>query len=191
MVVLASQSPRRREILTSAGIPFEVRASGVDEVRLPGEEPAAYVLRLASEKAQVAVRDEREFVLAADTTVVCEGEVLEKPGGFEDACRMLTLLSGREHEVLTGVCLYHAGRHWSAVETTRVRFLPLSQLEIRAYVSTGQPMDKAGAYGIQGLASRYIDRIEGCYFNVVGLPVSRVWRLLREAGYGDPGGSGA
>jgi septum formation protein len=183
MLVLASQSPRRREILAAAGIPFVVRPSGVEEAPEPGEPPADYAARLALDKARAVPARPEEYVLGADTIVVIEGQILEKPSSPADAARMLRLLSGQVHEVMTGVCLLHAGREFRAVETTRVSFIPLTEAEIEAYALSGEPMDKAGAYAIQGLASRFIDRVEGCYFNVVGLPVSRVYRMLRAAGF--------
>lgn len=183
MLILASQSPRRRELLAAAGFAFSVRPSGVEEIHRPGESPAQYVERLARAKALSVCGDGAEWVLAADTTVVCGGAILEKPADAADARSMLRALSGRMHEVLTAVCLRHQGHSWSAVESTRVWFVELPEPDIDAYVDTGEPMDKAGAYGIQGAASKFIPRIEGCYFNVVGLPVARVRLLLAEAGY--------
>lgn len=188
MLILASQSPRRQELLRQAGIPFQVSVPGVPEVRLEGESPAAYVERLAREKALAAAAGPEDWVLAADTTVVLDEHVLEKPADPADAARMLRLLSGRRHQVLTGVCVRRGGRLWSAVETTEVEFSPLTGEEIQAYAHSGEPLDKAGGYAIQGRASRFIPRIEGCYFNVVGLPVARVYHLLREAGYHLPFG---
>lgn len=183
MIVLASQSPRRKEILTRAGIPFVVRVSGIEEVPAPGEPPSDYVLRLAREKAAAIPADPDEYVLAADTTVVVDGQLLEKPHSELDAARMLTLLSGRDHQVLTGVCLRHQRHAWSQVESTTVTFAPMTDDEIRAYASSGEPFDKAGGYAIQGLASKFITRVEGCYLNVVGLPVATVYALLKQAGY--------
>lgn len=189
MLVLASQSPRRREILSQAGLPFVVRVPGVEEVRAPAESPTEYVRRLARDKARAAAAGASEFVLAADTVVVVDNIVLEKPrpdnaaGSGESAEQMLRRLSGRDHVVLTGVCLLHEGQERVHVETTRVRFSALSDDEIRDYCASGEPLDKAGAYAIQGLASKFIEGIEGCYFNVVGLPISLVYRLLKEAGY--------
>ncbi|MBA3973055.1 MAG: septum formation inhibitor Maf [Candidatus Solibacter sp.] len=183
MIVLASQSPRRREILLNAGFQLVVRPANVEEIPLRAEDPAAYVLRLAREKAAAAAADPEEFVLAADTTVAAAGHILEKPHSAQDAARMLRLLSGRTHQVLTGVCLRHRRREWSGVESTHVRFSILTEPEVLAYAASGEPMDKAGGYAIQGLASKFIDRIEGCYFNVVGLPVSLVYRFLKQAGY--------
>jgi septum formation protein len=183
MIILASQSPRRREILANAGFRFEVRVSGLHEEREPDESPADYVERLARDKARAVGAAPEEWVLAADTTVVVDGAVLEKPADAADAARMLRLLSGRAHEVLTGVCLRRAGGEWVAVERTRVEFIALTPRQIDDYVASGEPFDKAGGYAIQGLASRFVRRIEGCFFNVVGLPVSRVGQLLAEAGY--------
>jgi septum formation protein len=178
-LVLASQSPRRRELLTTAGFSFEVRVRPVEEVRRAGEAPEAYVRRLAQAKAEASWIDADEIVLGADTVVVLDQDVLEKPQDLADARRMLTLLSGREHTVITGICLRHVrGRDVDHVSTA-VRFLPLSAAEIDAYVASGEPMDKAGAYAIQGLGSKFVERIDGDFFNVVGLPVSRVYRYLQ------------
>jgi septum formation protein len=183
MLVLASQSPRRKDLLSAAGLTFTVRVPEIPEVRRVGESPRDYVERLAREKALAVAANPGEIILAADTTVVVDDEVLEKPSSPGDAVRMLRLLSGREHEVMTGVCLRSPGALASGVEVTRVRFVPLTEDEIAGYVASGEPMDKAGAYAIQGLASKFIDRVEGCYFNVVGLPVARVYRMLKEAGH--------
>jgi septum formation protein len=180
MLVLASQSPRRREILERAGIEVTVRVSGVPEERLPGEHPVEYVRRLARAKAEAVPCQSTEVVLAADTVVVLDEEVLEKPRDIEDASRMLQMLSGREHRVITGICLRHETGLLCDSAETLVRFVALSKAEIEIYAHSGEPMDKAGAYAIQGLASKFIDRIEGCYFNVVGLPVSLVYRHLKE-----------
>ncbi|HWR52237.1 MAG TPA: Maf family protein, partial [Bryobacteraceae bacterium] len=180
MLVLASRSPRRQEILATAGIPFSVRPADIDETALFGEPPRDHVLRLAREKAAAVQARPGEIVLGADTVVVVEGEILGKPTDSTDATRMLGLLSGRVHEVLTGVCLRSERGLICDAETTRVRFVPLTPEDIDAYVGSGEPMDKAGAYAIQGLAGKFIDRIEGCYFNVVGLPVALVWRRLQE-----------
>ncbi len=180
MLILASQSPRRRELLTIAGFDFIVRARPVTEIRAPGESPEAYVRRLAREKAEAARSAAHEIVLGADTTVVVDEHVLEKPIDAEDARRMLRLLSGREHTVMTGIALLHGDRSIVDVESTRVHFVKMSEAEINAYVSSGEPMDKAGAYAIQGLASKFIDRIEGCYFNVMGLPLALVYRGWKE-----------
>lgn len=185
ILILASQSPRRREILTFAGIPFEVRVSGVPEVRNPSESASAYVQRLAREKALAVPRHPGEIVLAADTTVVIPGApetVLEKPENPQDAARMMRLLSGRRHDVLTGICLTDGDRTIVDVSLTRVEFLPLSETEIEQYVASGEPMDKAGGYAIQGQAAKFVKAIEGCYFNVMGLPVSLVYQKLKQFG---------
>lgn len=183
MIVLASQSPRRQQLLAQAGLPFVVRIAGIAEVRGADEPPDHYVLRLAREKAAAVPSLPGEFVLAADTTVVVDNAVLEKPRSVHDAVSMLRALSGRQHLVMTGICLRHNTREWSGVEQTRVQFAQLSEEEILAYAASGEPMDKAGAYAIQGLASKFITGIDGCYFNVVGLPVARVHALLKNAGY--------
>ena len=181
MLVLASQSPRRSEILRQAGIPFVVRASAVDETPLAGEGPDDYVRRLAEWKARAVEAAPGETILAADTTVVVEGEMLAKPADAADAVRMLRLLAGRRHEVLTGICLKRDAGLVVDRAVTEVWFTAMSEPEIAEYVASGEPMDKAGAYAIQGLASKYIERIEGCYFNVVGLPVALVYRHLRQS----------
>jgi septum formation protein len=178
-LVLASQSPRRRELLSTAGIPFTVRAREVEEIRAPGEAPDAYVRRLACAKAEAAWEDRDEIVLGADTIVVLDQSVLEKPRDAADARAMLRSLSGREHIVITGICLRRPGGVQIDSSATRVRFAPLTDAEIDAYVATGEPMDKAGAYAIQGLASKFVECIEGCYFNVIGLPLSQVYRYLK------------
>ena len=190
-LVLASASPRRAELLRNAGIAFRVEVPNLEEARQPGEAPDTYARRLARDKARVvASRCPGELVLAADTIVVAGDALLEKPSDPADAARMLRLLSGRSHLVTTGVCLLLETRNEKLEtlfedvrsETTRVTFAALTDQEIQAYVVTGQPMDKAGAYGIQEFASRFVTRVEGCYFNVVGLPVPLVYRMLRERG---------
>ncbi|MGH9605371.1 MAG: Maf family protein [Terracidiphilus sp.] len=188
MLVLASASPRRRELLTQAGYSFTVRPAHISEDPLAGEDPIAYVVRLAREKAQAVYTQltaadygqsaDPLAVLGADTTVTLDGHILAKPEGLADAARMLRLLSGRTHRVVTGVALVTAQAVEAAAEVTAVRFLTLSEEEIAAYVATGEPMDKAGAYAIQGRAARWIPHIEGCYFNVVGLPLALVATLL-------------
>jgi septum formation protein len=180
MLVLASQSPRRSEILKQAGISFTVRVASVDESPLEGEKPEEYVQRVAEWKAKAVPAEAGDVVLGADTTVVIDEEMLAKPADAADARRMLTLLSGRRHEVLTGICLKRGEmlvRDWGV---TKVWFGTMTEAEIDEYVASGEPMDKAGAYAIQGWASKYIERIDGCYFNVVGLPVSLVYRHLRQ-----------
>jgi septum formation protein len=180
VLVLASKSPRRQQILRDAGIPFVVRAADMPEERRPGEPPVDYVRRLAEEKAFAVPLHSNEVVLGADTVVVVDNHVLEKPRDNRDAVRMLALLSGREHEVITGICLRSATRRIVDTATTRVHFVTLTQDEMEAYAASGEPLDKAGAYAIQGLASKFIDRIEGCYFNVVGLPVPLVYRYWKD-----------
>lgn len=185
MLILASASPRRREILESAGIPFETRPAEVDETPLLHETAEEYVRRLAEEKARAVWRAGdtvlgADIVLGADTVVAVDKVLLGKPNDGEEAARMLRLLSGRRHRVLTGICLFDGEKAEAALEETFVEFLPLSSEEIAAYVATGEPFDKAGAYGIQGAASKFVARIEGCYFNVVGLPIARVYSFLRS-----------
>ncbi len=180
-LILASASPRRRELLTLAGFQFAVRARPVEEVRAPGEDPRAYVTRLAREKAEASYNgDPDEIVLGADTTVVLDDRVLEKPHHAASAKAMLRALSCREHVVLTGICIRHRGGAIVDCESTRVSFVALDEREIEEYVASGEPMDKAGAYAIQGLASKFIDRIEGCYFNVMGLPLALVYQHLKK-----------
>jgi septum formation protein len=178
-LILASQSPRRRELLTLAGFRFTVRARPVEEVRAPGEDPRDYVTRLAREKALASYVGPDEIVLGADTTVVLDDRVLEKPHHAASAKAMLRALSCREHVVLTGICIKHGGGAIVDCESTRVSFVALDEREIEEYVASGEPMDKAGAYAIQGLASKFIDRIDGCYFNVMGLPLALVYKHLK------------
>jgi septum formation protein len=180
-LILASASPRRRELLRAAGIAFEVQATDIPEIPGDGEEPKVFAERLARDKAlTVAAERPGRWVLGADTIVVVGGEILNKPQDAEDAVRMLRLLSGQAHEVRTAVCLAGPGVEDVRSESTTVWFSELSEDDIRYYVSTGEPMDKAGAYAIQGIASRWIARIEGDYANVVGLPIALVWRMLRQ-----------
>src|SRR5277367_255234 len=188
MLILASASPRRRELLSQAGLKFTVAAANLNEDLLPGETAAAYVQRLAEEKAQAVWNAERSadtaddplIVLGADTCVVCDGHILGKPVDTADARRMLELLSGRTHAVLTGLAAVTGDKIVRDVEVTQVTFNQLSDVEIARYISSGEPMDKAGAYAIQGYAARWIPRIEGCYFNVVGLPLARVAAMIEE-----------
>jgi septum formation protein len=179
-LILASQSPRRRELLSTAGFQFIVRSWPVEEVRAPGESPVEYVRRLARAKAEAACAGPDEIVLGADTVVVLGDRVLEKPVDAGDAREMLRALSAREHVVVTGICLLSPLiKPEGAIvdhESTRVHFVELTDAEIGAYVLSGEPMDKAGGYAIQGLASKFVDRIEGCYFNVMGLPLAMVYR---------------
>jgi septum formation protein len=185
-LILASASPRRAELLKAAGFEFEVRVTNVDESPRAGEPPREYVLRVARDKASAAQcpdeagRDDRRVILAADTTVVVDGEILGKPIDDDDSRRMLSRLSGRAHEVLTGVSLRDGTTERSSVESTAVWFKPLTDQEIAWYVASGEGRDKAGAYAIQGLGSRFIPRIDGSYSNVVGLPVATVQQLLIE-----------
>jgi septum formation protein len=178
-LILASTSPRRRELLTLAGFQFTIRARPVEEVRAAGEDPREYVMRLAREKAEASYEGGGEIVLGADTTVVLDDRVLEKPHHAASAKAMLRALSCREHEVLTGICLKHEGGMIVDCESTRVSFVALDEQEIEEYVASGEPMDKAGAYAIQGLASKFIDRIDGCYFNVMGLPLALLYKHLK------------
>jgi septum formation protein len=183
-LVLASGSPRRRELLRALGLAFEVRAPNIDETVLPGEEPAAHVERLARAKAEAIVRP-RELILAADTVVVLEGEIFGKPMDAADARRMLARLAGRTHGVRTGVAVHdsESGATWAGVAATAVRIGALDAAEIARYVQSGEPLDKAGAYGIQGLGALLVEEIDGNYTNVVGLPLPLVADLVREAGY--------
>ena len=180
-LVLASASPRRRQLLAAAGIACLIDPVDVDERRRAGESPDAYVRRVAEDKARAgAVRHPAAAVLAADTAVVVDADVLGKPADALDAERMLRALAGRAHDVLTGVALVYGGRLTARVERTSVWMSPLSDAEIQSYVASREPMDKAGGYAIQGLASRFIPRIEGSYTNVVGLPVATVAEMLAE-----------
>lgn len=194
MLVLASASPRRHELLRNAGIAFTVLVTNIPELPQPGESGRDCAERLAGQKAMAAFRQQPDaFVLGADTVVVVEGQILAKPRDEADAARMLRLLSGRTHQVTTGVCLMgplrtgneklETGFKDTRSETTPVTVTTLSDEDIRSYIASGEPMDKAGAYAIQGIASRWIPRIEGDYFNVVGLPVSLVYRMLQEHGF--------
>ena len=183
MLVLASASPRRQELLRNAGIAFEVQPAHIAEDPLSGESAKDCAERLAREKAQaIAHLRPNDAVLGADTIVVIDGQILGKPADAAGAARMLRLLSGRTHQVITGVCLVVGGQCSVASETTSVTMSEISEKEIAGYVAHGEPMDKAGAYAIQGIASRWIPRIEGDYSNVVGLPVALVWRMLKQQG---------
>lgn len=181
-MILASASPRRRELLTQIGVIFTVDPANIDETILVDERPEAYVERMAREKAlAVAQRYPHEAVLGSDTTVVCAGEILVKPDGADDAVRMLTALSGRSHQVLTAVAVVKDGEARSLVVSTDVHFRELTSAEIEAYVATGEPLDKAGAYGIQGFGAILVADIKGSYSNVVGLPLTETAALLRES----------
>ena len=184
-LVLASASPRRSELLTSAGFRFSIDPADVDESPHPGENPRDYVRRIARDKGRVVAircRDSGAVVLAADTTVVVDGEILAKPENDLEAIGMLQRLAGRVHDVFTGVVVRAGDRELDEVVQTRVRLLPLNMDEINWYVNSGEPWGKAGAYGIQGRAARFIDWIEGSWSNVVGLPVATVYRLLKDLG---------
>jgi septum formation protein len=189
-LILASSSPRRAEILRNAGIAFQILATQIGEDALPGETAHAMVARLAEAKARAAAAQmdagAREcLIVGADTTVELDGEILGKPRDSAHAREMLAKLSGRTHHVLTGIFLLRLPENSAsaAVENSAVTFAPLAEKEIDAYIATGEPLGKAGAYAIQGLAGRYIPKIEGCYFNVVGLPLARLYALLRELGW--------
>jgi septum formation protein len=203
MLILASRSPRRQELLRNAGISFMVRPAAIPEMPHAGEDGKAFVKRLAREKARVIAHDHpHDFVLGADTTVALDGKILNKPSGAREAAAMLRMLSGRTHQVMTGVCVIAPARpnrqrtetgderpEVVRAELTSVSFARLDEEEIAFYGKTGEWMDKAGGYAIQGIASRWIWRIEGDYSNVVGLPVALVYRMLRE--YGLYGGENA
>jgi septum formation protein len=178
-LILASASPRRSELLAQAGYVFEVVPAHIDETRHANENPSAYVARLALEKAKaVHAQHPSATVLGADTTVVLNGEVLNKPADLAEAERMLRALSGKTHQVHTGIAVVSSSVERSHVETTNVIFAPIPEDELATYIATGDSLDKAGAYGIQGYAARWIPRIEGDYFNVMGLPVAATVRLL-------------
>ena len=181
-LTLASASPRRAELLRAAGIEFDVMPADVDESVRAGEAPFNYVRRVAEEQARVVgARSSDRLILAADTTVVVDDTMLGKPIDDDDAKRMLSLLSGRTHEVLTAVVIYRTGMSAPLIEAdrTEVEFAPLTEFEIDWYIATGEPRDKAGAYAIQGYASRFVTRIGGSYSNVVGLPVALVYQMLK------------
>jgi len=182
-LILASASPRRRELLAQAGVRFDVLPAHIDETRWTGEDPADYVQRLALEKARaVHAAHPESLVLGADTTVELDGHAFEKPADREDAERMLRALSGRTHHVHTGLALLSPTGERTHIETTSVTFSAIAEADLRHYLSTAEPYDKAGAYGIQGYAARWIPRIDGDYFNVVGLPLAATVRLLQELG---------
>jgi septum formation protein len=191
-LILASASPRRAEVLRDAGFEFEVQPANVDESRLPNEAVEAYVLRVATAKADAIAQANLSdgtpaIVIAADTVVLAGQEILPKPKDAEDARRMLRLLSASTHEVITGLFVIRAydGISFTHVERTRVEFNRLSETDIDSYIQTKEPFDKAGAYGIQGIGGRFVRRIDGCYFNVMGLPLSRLWEILRQMRWDD------
>lgn len=177
-LVLASKSPRRSEILTNAGIEFTVRVADADETIPEGTKPGDAVVFLAARKAMAVERADDEIILGADTVVVLDDKILGKPKDRDDAYNMIKSLSGRVHSVFTGVCAIGNGISMTFAEETKVEFLPLTDEEINRYIDTDEPYDKAGAYGIQGLASKFISGIQGDYFNVVGLPMSRIYEKI-------------
>lgn len=179
-VILASQSPRRRELLGLFHIPFTVCVSNADETMDPGMTPAEAVALVSRRKAEAVTRGTDDVVIAADTIVVCDGEILGKPRDEADASRMLHLLSGRDHQVMTGMTVLRGSACRTVAEITDIHFRELSDREIQAYIRTGEPMDKAGSYGIQGGAALFAERMVGDYYNVMGLPVCRLGQLLRE-----------
>ncbi len=181
-LILASQSPRRRELLAQMGLRFTVHAADIDETMDPGLPAGQEVARVSRAKALAIVRGPEDVVIAADTVVVCQGKILGKPHTPERAVEMLELLSGRDHQVLTGCTVLRGETVLSHLETTHLYFRPLSAEEIAAYVATGEPLDKAGAYGIQGLGGLFVRRLEGDYYNVMGLPLCALTGLLRQVG---------
>ncbi len=181
-IILASQSPRRRELLGLFRLPFIVRVADIDETMDPSKAPFDEVARVSRAKALAVEREQDDLVIAADTLVVCGDRVLGKPRDEADAKAMLQLLSGRDHQVMTGMTVARGDRSRTVTEVTDIHFRPLSDGEIEAYVATGEPMDKAGSYGIQGGAALFAEKMVGDYYNVMGLPVCRLWQLLREFG---------
>lgn len=179
-LILASASPRRRELLGFLHIPFSIRAADIDETMDPAKSPFDEVARVSRLKAQAAYASDQETVIAADTIVVCQGRVLGKPKTPEEAVEMLKLLSGRDHQVMTGVTVLNGQRQETFTEVTDLHFRILEPWEIRRYVASGEPMDKAGAYGIQGGAALFCEKMSGDYYNVMGLPVCRLWQTLRR-----------
>ncbi len=179
-LILASASPRRKELLSLFGLPFVVRAADIDETMDPGKPPFDEVARVSRAKALAVSREEDDAVVAADTIVVCDGRVLGKPHSREEAIAMLSLLSGRDHQVMTGCTVLRGSQIETFTEVTDLHFRPLSQREIETYVASGEPMDKAGAYGIQGGAALFCERIAGDYYNVMGLPVCRLSQTLKR-----------
>lgn len=179
-LILASASPRRQELLRIFGCPFTVRAADIDETMDPDKAPFDEVARVSRQKAQAIAAGQDDVIIAADTIVVCCGKVLGKPRDAEDARRMLSLLSGRDHQVMTGCTVIRGSRAVTFTEVTDLHFRPLLPQEIRRYILTGEPMDKAGAYGIQGGAALFCQRMEGDYYNVMGLPLCRLGQVLRD-----------
>jgi len=179
-LILASQSPRRKELLGLLGIPFTIQISQADETMESGKAPVQQVAEVSRRKALATTASADDVVIAADTIVVCDNVILGKPKDYDDACRMLRMLSGRTHQVMTGMTVLCGDRIYSCTETTDVTFRPLSDREIRRYADSGEPMDKAGAYGIQGGAAIFAEKLCGDYYNVMGLPVCRLVQVLRE-----------
>ena len=179
-LILASQSPRRRELLGLFGIPFAVKVADIDETMDPAKAPFDEVARVSRSKALAIPREETDVVIAADTIVVVEGRVLGKPRDEADAFRMLRLLSGRDHQVMTGVCVLCGKEERVFTEVTDLHFRDLTDAEIRRYIATGDPMDKAGSYGIQNGAALFCEKMNGDYYNVMGLPVCRLGQVLKE-----------
>ena len=179
-LILASQSPRRKELLALFGIPFTVRVADIDETMDPNGIARQEVARVSRCKALAVERKEDDVVIAADTFVVCRGKILGKPRSPEEACKMLHLLSGRDHQVMTGVTVLRGDKEIVFTEVTDLHFRELSDAQIRRYVATGEPMDKAGSYGIQGGAALFCSRLVGDYYNVMGLPVCRLGEVLRQ-----------
>lgn len=179
-IILASQSPRRKELLGLFHLPFEIRVADIDETMDSRKSPFDEVARVSRAKAQAIPREENDVVIAADTIVVCSGQVLGKPRDAADAMRMLSLLSGRDHQVMTGMTVLRGEKCVSCTEVTDIHFRTLSEKEIRNYVATGEPMDKAGSYGIQGGAALFVEKMVGDYYNVMGLPVCRLGMILKE-----------
>lgn len=180
MLILASQSPRRKELLAHLNMPFTIRVADIDEAMDPAKPPAEEVARVSLAKALAVPREERDVVIAADTIVVLDGRVLGKPADKAEARAMLTALSGKTHQVMTGVTVLQGNKSRTHTEITEVFFRPLSQKEIDRYVESEEPMDKAGAYGIQGGASLFVEKLHGDYYNVMGLPVCRLWQMLED-----------
>ena len=179
-LILASQSPRRKELLGLLRQPFTVRVADIDETMDPNKAPSDEVARVSRCKAEAIPRGDNDIVIAADTIVVCQGQVLGKPRDKADAKAMLTLLSGRDHQVMTGMCVLCGDKAVTVTEVTDIHFRPLSEAEIDAYIATGEPMDKAGSYGIQGGAALFAEKMVGDYYNVMGLPVCRLWKILHD-----------
>ena len=179
-VILASQSPRRKELLGLLNIPFTVRVADIDEAMDPAKAPYDEVARVSRLKAEAICHEAEDIVIAADTIVVCDGKVLGKPRDEDDAFRMLRLLSGRDHQVMTGLCVLRGETATVCTEVTDIHFRELTDREIRAYIATGEPMDKAGSYGIQGGAALFAEKLHGDYYNVMGLPVCRLGQLLKD-----------